>query len=448
MQQYYVAGNSSAWFLIGDNVDYYPISLTVDATVGGGVRASAIAGDDVSIITSNIDAAKSVNRHWKIDSAGVELSGLSVTLNWQPADIDAGADWNLFEVSKLHDGIWTPLTVTNRTATSITASYTGNQLSTFQVGQPVCIINIPDANFKNALLANALINTNSDSEIQCAEAAAYTGHMYINGLGIADLTGIEAFTALDGLTCYDNSLSTLDLSANTQLTYLFCANNLLTSLDLSNNLLLQTLLCGGNPITNLDLSANTAITFFNSPGMSVTNLDLSAQTGLTWLNVSNTPSLSSLNVQNGNNSNLTFFNASSNPLLTCIQVDDIAYMNTNWSGGKDAGAIYSTNCACIVNIPDANFKSALVSDFSINTNEDGEIQCAEAIAYTGTINVNSLGISDLTGIEAFTNLTGLDCSTNNLTALDISYNTFLQTINCAVNSITNLAFTGNTAFNN
>ncbi|MBK8846092.1 MAG: hypothetical protein IPO27_05730 [Bacteroidetes bacterium] len=118
-------------------------------------------------------------------------------------------------------------------------------------------------------------------------------------------------------------------------------------------------------------------------------------------------------------------------------------MNTNWSGGKDAGAIYSTNCACIVNIPDANFKSALVSDFSINTNEDGEIQCAEAIAYTGTINVNSLGISDLTGIEAFTNLTGLDCSTNNLTALDISYNTFLQTINCAVNSITNLAFTGN-----
>ncbi|MBK8846093.1 MAG: hypothetical protein IPO27_05735 [Bacteroidetes bacterium] len=147
MQQYYVAGNSSAWFLIGDNVDYYPISLTVDATVGGGVRASAIAGDDANISSSNIDAAKSVNRHWKIDSAGVELSGLSVTLNWQPADIDAGADWNLFEVSKLHDGIWTPLTVTNRTATSITASYTGNQLSTFQVGQPVCIINIPDANF-------------------------------------------------------------------------------------------------------------------------------------------------------------------------------------------------------------------------------------------------------------------------------------------------------------
>ena len=30
--------------------------------------------------------------------------------------------------------------------------------------------------------------------------------------------------------------------------------------------------------------------------------------------------------------------------LTCIQVDDVAYMNTNWSAAKDTGATYSLNC--------------------------------------------------------------------------------------------------------
>ncbi|MCH7534469.1 MAG: hypothetical protein IH948_01745, partial [Bacteroidetes bacterium] len=37
--------------------------------------------------------------------------------------------------------------------------------------------------------------------------------------------------------------------------------------------------------------------------------------------------------------------------------------------------------AQIVNIPDANFKAALVGDPTINTNGDGEIQVAEASAF-------------------------------------------------------------------
>ncbi|MBK8846086.1 MAG: hypothetical protein IPO27_05700 [Bacteroidetes bacterium] len=53
---------------------------------------------------------------------------------------------------------------------------------------------------------------------------------------------------------------------------------------------------------------------------------------------------------------------------------------------------------------------------AINTNADGEIpMLSEAAAYTGTINIANLGISDLTGIEAFVNLTNLDCSNNLLT---------------------------------
>jgi len=40
---------------------------------------------------------------------------------------------------------------------------------------------------------------------------------------------------------------------------------------------------------------------------------------------------------------------------------------------------------------------------------------SKAIAYTGTLNCSGKGISDLTGIEAFLNLAGLNCSSNLLT---------------------------------
>lgn len=91
-----------------------------------------------------------------------------------------------------------------------------------------------------------------------------------------------------------------------------------------------------------------------------------------------------------------------------------------------------------VNIPDPNFKACLVGNLLINTSGDSEIQLSEATAYTGTLNVNSLSISDLTGIEAFTNLNRLYCGFNNLSSLDLSYNVSLTYVNCVSNSLTTL----------
>jgi hypothetical protein len=71
--------------------------------------------------------------------------------------------------------------------------------------------------------------------------------------------------------------------------------------------------------------------------------------------------------------------------------------------------------AQIVHIPDANFKAALVGNSSINTNGDDEIQVSEAEAYDGTIDVDDQGIADMTGLEAFVNLTRLECFDNQLT---------------------------------
>ncbi len=105
--------------------------------------------------------------------------------------------------------------------------------------------------------------------------------------------------------------------------------------------------------------------------------------------------------------------------------------------------------AQIVNIPDAEFKYILVnyeSYFSIpiDTNEDGEIQYSEAAAFSGTLQVGDPGwvfdgnIQDLTGIEAFVNITELICINNQLTDLDLSQNTSLVKVNCAHNELISL----------
>ncbi|MCD2260539.1 DUF7619 domain-containing protein [Psychroserpens luteolus] len=118
-------------------------------------------------------------------------------------------------------------------------------------------------------------------------------------------------------------------------------------------------------------------------------------------------------------------------------------------------SFYSTIHAQIVNIPDANFKAKLLeADWDngiaasasydseiIDTNGDGEIQVSEAQLITG-LTIIASSISDLTGIEAFTNLETLNCRINNLTSLDLTQNTNLISVNCSINSLTTLNVTG------
>jgi PKD repeat protein len=106
-------------------------------------------------------------------------------------------------------------------------------------------------------------------------------------------------------------------------------------------------------------------------------------------------------------------------------------------------AIFNDLAAQNVYIPDPAFKNALVSDVGINTNFDTEIQVSEASAVTGTLYMGEYGISDLTGIEAFVNITGLDCGTNNLSNIDISNNTQLTSFTCSGNYLTSLDVSNN-----
>ncbi|MCK4344066.1 MAG: hypothetical protein KAX05_02185, partial [Bacteroidales bacterium] len=122
--------------------------------------------------------------------------------------------------------------------------------------EPEPEVNIPDDNFLNALIYRG-VDTNGDGVISPAEAEAITS-LNVSGRLISDMTGIEMFVNLETLLCYDNQLTSLDVSNNTALIYLNCESNHLTSLVVSNCTNLHYLRCVYNSLFSLDVSNNTA----------------------------------------------------------------------------------------------------------------------------------------------------------------------------------------------
>ncbi|MFT6137796.1 MAG: Leucine-rich repeat (LRR) protein [Salibacteraceae bacterium] len=260
--------------------------------------------------------------------------------------------------------------------------------TSFSTNCPACTITIPDANFKAYLVGNTLINTNGNTEIECSEASTFTGDINCTNQSISDLTGLEAFTALDQLFCNSNALSTIDVTANTLLTRLDFNNNNVSTIDLSANNLLKSLNSQSNqlqslnlsanidleqvdirnnPVTSLDIVNNVALIDLNCRNTSISSLNTASNVNLAYLvcdqnsinsldfssNINlleifcNDNLLTSLNLANGNNSSVNYLDATNNSNLTCIQVDDVAYSTTNWMQ-IDPSSSFSTDCSVIV----------------------------------------------------------------------------------------------------
>jgi hypothetical protein len=168
----------------------------------------------------------------------------------------------------------------------------------------------------------------------------------------------SANTALAILVCGYNQISSLNLANNTSLTSIECGHNQLTSLNVGANTALTTISCYNNQLTQLNVFANSALRYLNCQQNQLTGLDVSANPVLKELSCYNNQ-LTTLNVKNGNNSNFTVFYVYNNPNLSCIQVDNAAFMNANWSNGKDPGAVYSENCS--TGVTDADHTSEFIS---------------------------------------------------------------------------------------
>jgi len=99
-----------------------------------------------------------------------------------------------------------------------------------------------------------------------------------------------------------------------------------------------------------------------------------------------------------------------------------------------------------VNIPDINFKNKLIA-LGIDLNFDGEISYIEAEVISDLDVSLAFGaidnIYDLTGIEAFVNLTKLNCNSNSLSSINLYNNSALKELDCSACILTNLDISNN-----
>ncbi|MFA9389062.1 MAG: BACON domain-containing protein [Prolixibacteraceae bacterium] len=346
---------------------------------------------------------------------------------------------------------------------------------------------VPDDNFEQALIDLGYDTGELNDSVPTQNINSLT-YLTLSSEHIADLTGIEAFTALDTLLCSYNDLVTLDLSNNTELKYLGCRSNELTSLNISNNTKLTYCYCGDNAITeldltnlsvlwglncsdnllsNLNLSNNSLLEQLYCTGNQLSSVDVSENIKLTKLNcrdnqivsleLSNNPNLiylgcynnqlTSLNIKNGNNSILEDMDCTNNPNLNCIEVDNptLASGKTDWE--KDAVAVYSIDCntamlPTMTYVPDDIFEQWLI-DRHYDSGELNDSVPTQNINTMVSLTINGENISDLTGIEGFQSLEILNCTSNQLRNLDLSNNKSLKKLYCVDNQIESLNVSAN-----
>lgn len=109
----------------------------------------------------------------------------------------------------------------------------------------------PDAKFRKYVLDN--LDTDGDKKLSDTEIQAVT-KLDVSGLGIANLKGVEKFTALTELNASGNKLKTVDVTKNTKLTYLNLSKNSLSgTLNLSKCTRLEVVIYSNNSLTKVTM---------------------------------------------------------------------------------------------------------------------------------------------------------------------------------------------------
>jgi hypothetical protein len=182
------------------------------------------------------------------------------------------------------------------------------------VNIPVNARTFPDPNFR------AWINAKRGwvSNGYLTDEAIKVQRIDVHAKDISSLIGIEHFTSLRELCCWENKLTTLDVSKNTSLVYLDCNKNELTNLDVSKNTALVTLHCRYNQLTKLDFS-NPALTNIGCSNNQLVTLDVSKNTSLAYLDCRH----NQLTMLDVSNTLLTCLHCSNNQ-LTALDISKIS----------------------------------------------------------------------------------------------------------------------------
>lgn len=117
--------------------------------------------------------------------------------------------------------------------------------------------NFPDANF---LAVVKTYDTSKNGYLDATEIS-HVINIVCEGKGIKNIKGVEHFTALQGLWCANNSISSMNLKNNKDLHGVWCSGNPLTSLDFSGNPELEWVYCFDCKMTSLDFSHNPYLSY-------------------------------------------------------------------------------------------------------------------------------------------------------------------------------------------
>ena len=423
---------------------------------------SCIQVDDPIYSNANWSSIKDNTANFNTDCATSNLYTYIPDVNFENKLIALGIDLGVADGKVLTSSILslTSLDVSSSSISDLTGiqdfvaltnlNCSQNELTTLNISKNLALISLECSN--NKLSALDVSKNLSLESLRCEVN-------YITSLDVSNNLSLGA------LFCYTNLLSDLDVSKNLLLTTLYFDNNKISTIDVSKNTVLGALSYSGNNVTTIDVSKNSSLGFLNCQSNQVTNLDVSNNlilnslfcndNQITSLDISKNNSvvfllcqnnkLLNLNLKNNGNKALfdtSFLNFTGNPNLTCIQVDDETYSNTNWSNLKDITASYSANCSPYTLIPDTNFEQKLI-DLGIDTDGlNGKVDRSRINTLT-SLDVSESGITSLMGIEDFVALNSLNCSSNQLSVLDISKNTALGTLYCSSNQLTTLDLSNN-----
>ena len=303
------------------------------------------------------------------------------------------------------------------------------------------IVNIPDAEFKNALVNTNCVDTNGDGigdsdadlnddgEIQVSEAEAVLW-LDVNDKDIASLEGIERFTSLEYLNCSWNDLTTLDVTQNPSLQDLNCSNNYyLTSLNVTQNPNLEYLNCSRDDLISLDLTANVNLIYLDCSWNALTNLDVTQNPNLEYLDCSRINSLTSLDF--AQNLNLVEVNCLQNS-LTSLDFTQTPNLVILICGLND---LTSLNITQNPNLEYLSCGSNPLTSLDLTQNPN------LVVLYCTSNGLTSLDVTQNPNLEF------LACGANQLTSLDVSQNTSLRELNCVLNDLTSLDVSQNPNLN-
>ena len=254
---------------------------------------------------------------------------------------------------------------------------------------------------------------------------------------------------LEELNCSGNQLMELDVSNQTQLTQLDCSKNKLTELNVKQNGNLTSLICNDNQLTTLDLSQNHSLSNLNCAKNRLACVDVTGISGTITADGNRRP----IAVRTDGTFDLTTLpgfdvsratgwnggSVSGTTLSVNAGADEVSYQY-NCGDGVNRTFIFETSLPINENnFPDDNFRNY------IKTYKAGgsDVLTVEQQKNVTTIEINNKGVSDLKGIEAFPNLTELDCGNNSIQKLDLRQNPMLRKLICNTNQLTQLDLSKN-----